>query len=497
RSSPPPAAPGSGRCARVRGRAEVRRPWAPGWTPPRWATAPGRRRSPLPRFVWATWSVRSPCTSGRPVQRAARRLQSHVAHYLIFWSIEFRSGEGPDVALGLGLDLLILRIFLNFSRHPFEAPAHHAQLLVQLRHLRRRGDAHPLERHRAQLGPSLPHGVAPLLHPGGDVDQAKPRIGLPDPPGDLLQPRLAPGVDLGEQALRPLLPAPSEAAHPRKGRTRVQGRLRSIVLHGFHPHRGVVDTAAMFRLLHGILFLFPPERAHALAAAFLRWLGRIPRLAARVRRRMHRADPRLHVRCCGLDFPSPVGVAAGFDKGDGLAAGLFALGFGAVEVGTITPRPQPGNPRPRLFRLPRQRALINRMGFNNAGAAATARRYAGLRFRPGPLGFNLGKNKDTPQEEAARDYLDAFEALKDIGDYFVVNVSSPNTPGLRALQSPEALRAILLPLVERAGRKPVFLKLAPDLADEDVDEIADLALSWGVAGLILANTTVGRPGAEG
>lgn len=253
----------------------------------------------------------------------------------------------------------------------------------------------------------------------------------------------------------------------------------------------------MFRLLHGILFLLPPERAHALAAAFLRWLGRIPRLAARVRRRMHRADPRLHVRCCGLDFPSPVGVAAGFDKGDGLAAGLFALGFGAVEVGTITPRPQPGNPRPRLFRLPRQRALINRMGFNNAGAAATARRYAGLRFRPGPLGFNLGKNKDTPQEEAARDYLDAFEALKDIGDYFVVNVSSPNTPGLRALQSPEALRAILLPLVERAGRKPVFLKLAPDLADEDVDEIADLALSWGVAGLILANTTVGRPGAEG
>lgn len=252
----------------------------------------------------------------------------------------------------------------------------------------------------------------------------------------------------------------------------------------------------MFRLLHGILFLFPPERAHALAAAFLRWLGRIPRLAARVRRRMHRADPRLHVRCCGLDFPSPVGVAAGFDKGDGLAAGLFALGFGAVEVGTITPRPQPGNPRPRLFRLPRQRALINRMGFNNAGAAATARRYAGLRFRPGPLGFNLGKNKDTPQEEAARDYLDAFEALKDIGDYFVVNVSSPNTPGLRALQSPEALRAILLPLVERAGRKPVFLKLAPDLADEDVDALADLAVEEGLSGLILANTTIARPTAE-
>lgn len=253
----------------------------------------------------------------------------------------------------------------------------------------------------------------------------------------------------------------------------------------------------MFRLLQSILFRFEPERAHRLAAAFLRWLGRVPWLAAWIRGRFHLSDPRLEVRLGGLVFPSPVGVAAGFDKGDGLAEGLFALGFGAVEVGTITPRPQAGNPRPRLFRLVRQRALINRMGFNNAGAEATARRYARLRFRPGPLGFNLGKNKDTPQEEAVLDYLKTFEALRDIGDYFVVNVSSPNTPGLRALQTPEALRTILLPLREKAGAKPVFLKLAPDLADEEVDALADLALELGIAGLILANTTIGRPTAEG
>lgn len=252
----------------------------------------------------------------------------------------------------------------------------------------------------------------------------------------------------------------------------------------------------MFRLLQSILFRFEPERAHGWAASVLRWLGRSRWLAMPLRARLHLADPRLEVRFCGLDFPSPVGVAAGFDKGDGLAEGLFALGFGFVEVGTITPRPQPGNPAPRLFRLRKQRALINRMGFNNAGMEATARRYEGLRFRPGPLGFNLGKNKDTPQEDAASDYLKTFDALRDIGDYFVVNVSSPNTPGLRALQTPEALRSILAPLKARAAEKPVLLKLAPDLMDEEVDELADLALELGIDGLILANTTIGRPGAE-
>lgn len=253
----------------------------------------------------------------------------------------------------------------------------------------------------------------------------------------------------------------------------------------------------MFRLLQRILFLFGPETAHGWAASVLRWIGRSRPRAERLRRRFFPSDRRLQVRILGLDFPSPVGVAAGFDKGDGLASGLFALGFGSVEVGTITPLPQGGNSKPRLFRLVRQRSLINRMGFNNAGAEATALRYGELAFRPGPVGINLGKNKDTPAERAWEDYLLAFERLEAVGDYFVVNVSSPNTPGLRDLQAPEALRSILVPLRERARGKPVLLKLAPDLADEAIDELAALALEVGLDGLILANTTIGRPTAEG
>ncbi len=255
----------------------------------------------------------------------------------------------------------------------------------------------------------------------------------------------------------------------------------------------------MYRLLRRFLFLLDPERVHHLAGRLLRFLSRHPALAAWTRRRSLAGDPRLRIRALGLDFPGVVGLAAGFDKGDGLAGGLFALGFGSVEVGTITPLAQAGNPKPRLFRLPRQRALINRMGFNNAGCEATAARYRALAFRPGPLGINLGKNKETPAESAADDYRIAFDALAEVGDYFVVNVSSPNTPGLRDLQAPDALRAILRPLVAEArqrGGKPILLKLAPDLADESIDELADLAAAEGLAGLILANTTIGRPGAE-
>ncbi len=255
----------------------------------------------------------------------------------------------------------------------------------------------------------------------------------------------------------------------------------------------------MYGLLRAILFRLDAERAHRLAAWFLRRLSAWPSLCAFLRRRFAVDEPRLRVTAFGLTFPSPLGLAAGFDKGEGLAAALFALGFGSVEAGTITPRPQPGNPRPRLFRLPRQRSLVNRMGFNNEGAAVAAARYGALRFRPGPLGINLGKNKDTPAERAVDDYVAAFGALADAGDYFVVNVSSPNTPGLRDLQAPEALRTILRPLVAEArarGGKPVLLKLAPDLADEDVDALSDLARDEGLAGLVLANTTVGRPTAE-
>lgn len=254
----------------------------------------------------------------------------------------------------------------------------------------------------------------------------------------------------------------------------------------------------MYPLLRRVLFRLEPERAHHLALTGLSIVARTPGLARAVHRILATDDPRLHVRAFGLDFPNPLGLAAGFDKGEGVAGGVFALGFGAVEVGTITPRPQAGNPAPRLFRLPRQRALVNRMGFNNAGASAAAKRIAAIHFRTGPLGVNLGKNKDTPAARAPDDYLAAFEATSAVGDYFVVNVSSPNTPGLRALQDPESLAAILRPLLAVAkthGKKSVLVKLAPDLADEDVDAAVDLAVELGVAGVILANTTIARPGA--
>ncbi len=261
----------------------------------------------------------------------------------------------------------------------------------------------------------------------------------------------------------------------------------------------MLNAPAVYRLLRALLFRFDAETAHRLAVTALKLLSRLPGLCALLRRRFAVDDPRLRVDAFGLSFPSPVCLAAGFDKGEGLAPGLFALGFAAIEAGTITPRAQPGTPKPRLFRLPRPRALINRMGFNNEGAEAAAARYREAGFRPGPLGLNLGKNKDTPAERAVDDYLLAFRALADCGDYFVVNVSSPNTPGLRDLQAPAALEGILRPLMDEVrarGGKPVLLKLAPDLADEDVDALADLALSLGLAGLILANTTIGRPQAE-
>lgn len=249
----------------------------------------------------------------------------------------------------------------------------------------------------------------------------------------------------------------------------------------------------MYGLARALLFLLPAETAHRIAGFALRILGRSRAIAARVRRALLPPDPRLRVRVLGAAFDSPVGVAAGFDKGEGLSAGLFALGFGSVEVGTITPRPQAGNPRPRLFRVKPSRALVNRMGFNNAGVEASLARYA-RRFRPGPLGFNLDKNRDTPPDRAANDYVTAAHALAPLADYLVVNVSSPNTPGLRDLQAPDRLRAIAEPVIEAAAGKPVLLKLAPDLAGEDVDAISDLAVSIGAAGLVLSNTTVTRAG---
>jgi len=245
--------------------------------------------------------------------------------------------------------------------------------------------------------------------------------------------------------------------------------------------------------LRKLLFRFDPERVHRWAVALLRLAGR-PALAPRLR---PRPAPSLAVRCLGLDFESPLGLAAGFDKGEGVAPGVYALGFGHVEVGTITPRPQAGNPRPRLFRLPEERALINRMGFNNEGAEACAARLAEVaRGRRYVLGINVGKNKDTPNERAADDYLACIDRLGALADYLVVNLSSPNTPGLRALQEREPLERLLGACVERARplRKPLLVKLAPDLSPEALDEAVDVAVASGAAGVIATNTTVERPG---
>jgi len=251
-----------------------------------------------------------------------------------------------------------------------------------------------------------------------------------------------------------------------------------------------------WRLLRRILFLFDAERVHRLAHWWLRLLGR----PAVVRHRPRPAAS-LRTRCLGMDFESPLGLAAGFDKGEVHAAGLFALGFGHVEIGTITPRPQAGNPRPRLFRLREHRALLNRMGFNNEGMEVCAARLAALprALRPGVLGVNVGKNKDTPNERAEEDYLACIERLHLHADYLVVNLSSPNTPGLRALQERGPLERLLGACAARARAlgRPLLVKLAPDLAPEALDEAVDVAVGAGAAGVVATNTTIQRPGPAG
>jgi dihydroorotate dehydrogenase len=194
----------------------------------------------------------------------------------------------------------------------------------------------------------------------------------------------------------------------------------------------------------------------------------------------------------GVTFPSPVGLAAGFDKDATGFRQLGALGFGFVEVGTVTPRPQPGNPRPRLFRLPADGALLNRMGFNSGGAERAGK---GLARRDATVvGVNVGKNKDTPEEQAVEDFAAATRALARQADYIAVNVSSPNTPGLRDLQAVASLRPILEAVQAQAAGRPVLVKIAPDLSDEDVDAVADLAMDLELAGIIATNTTVSRAG---
>ncbi|WP_460503462.1 quinone-dependent dihydroorotate dehydrogenase, partial [Hymenobacter agri] len=246
------------------------------------------------------------------------------------------------------------------------------------------------------------------------------------------------------------------------------------------------------------LFNLDAERAHHLVFDNLRRAARVPGARAMLRGLYDFQHPSLAREVFGLKFPNPVGLAAGFDKNAALTDELATLGFGFVEIGTVTPRPQAGNPQPRLFRLPQDEALVNRMGFNNDGAAVVAARLARRQNRQLIIGGNIGKNKDTPNEQAADDYVAGFDALAEEVDYFVVNVSSPNTPGLRQLQEKEPLIALLQRVQERnqarAVPRPLLLKIAPDLTDSQLDDILDIARETRLSGLVATNTTISRAG---
>ncbi|TFC58613.1 quinone-dependent dihydroorotate dehydrogenase [Cryobacterium sp. TMT2-15-1] len=237
-----------------------------------------------------------------------------------------------------------------------------------------------------------------------------------------------------------------------------------------------------------------PERAHHLAFTVIRALPAFG--VGRVVHRFTRPRTDLGVQTLGLRFQSPFGVAAGFDKDGEAVLGLGQLGFGHVEVGTITAVPQPGNPKPRLFRLIPDRAVVNRMGFNNAGARAARVRLAHVRSAAGRpvLGINIGKSRVTAVEDATADYLVSAALLAPLADYLVVNVSSPNTPGLRGLQGLDQLAPLLRAVKTEAGATPLLVKIAPDLADDEVTRISELVVELGLDGIIATNTTIARAG---
>ncbi len=248
-------------------------------------------------------------------------------------------------------------------------------------------------------------------------------------------------------------------------------------------------------LLLPILFFFDAEQVHHWVCEALRFVYGLPGGAFLLKKMYVYEHPSLVQEVAGLRFKNPIGLAAGFDKNAELVDEMAALGFGYVEIGTVTPRPQPGNEKPRLFRLKKDRALINRMGFNNKGAAVAA---AKLRSRKSDImvGGNIGKNKDTPNERALDDYTRCFQDLFEVVDYFVVNVSSPNTPGLGDLQEKEPLTHLLRELQKlnnyKPKPKPIFLKIAPDLTDSQLDDIVEIVQATGIAGVIATNTTIGR-----
>lgn len=257
----------------------------------------------------------------------------------------------------------------------------------------------------------------------------------------------------------------------------------------------------MYKTLRPLIYQLTPEQAHTVTIRLLGLAGSIPPAAAVLRAffRSRIAGPR--VQAFGLDFPNPLGMAAGYDKDGHGWRGLACLGFGHIEVGTVTPKPQPGNPQPRLYRLVEDRAVINRMGFNNHGAKNLARRLQGRRPKDLVLGVNIGKNKVTPNEEAAQDYLSLLRTFAPLADFLAVNVSSPNTPGLRSLQTRDALEGLLSPLAAEKQAQaanlgkavPVLVKLAPDLSEEELDGSLEAVLNCQMDGVIINNTTISRP----
>ncbi|HEX8269060.1 MAG TPA: quinone-dependent dihydroorotate dehydrogenase [Flavobacterium sp.] len=249
-------------------------------------------------------------------------------------------------------------------------------------------------------------------------------------------------------------------------------------------------------LIRPLLFMFDPEEVHYFTFSMIRAISKIPGISKLIRSMYVVNDKRLETVVCGLTFKNPVGLAAGFDKDAKLYRELTNFGFGSIEIGTLTPVQQEGNPKKRLFRLPEDSALINRMGFNNGGVLEAVER---LKKNNGVLiGGNIGKNKSTPNENAASDYETCFDALYEHVDYFVVNVSSPNTPNLRALQDKEPLTQLLQTLqnknLQKREQKPIFLKIAPDLTNEQLLDIIDIVSETKIAGVIATNTTISREG---
>jgi dihydroorotate dehydrogenase len=255
----------------------------------------------------------------------------------------------------------------------------------------------------------------------------------------------------------------------------------------------------MYSIIKSILFLFSPEKAHHITARAMRIVLLIPGVKSIWKTLFCLEDKRLEKTVFGIKFPNPVGLAAGFDKDAKMFEDLAFCGFGFIEIGTLTPKPQPGNPQPRLFRLIKDEAIINRMGFNNEGVDAAVRRLKNRKTKT-IIGGNIGKNKLTENEDATNDYLLNFHALFNYVDYFVVNVSSPNTPGLRDLQEKEPLKQLLLALMKenklKASSKPILLKIAPDLTDSQLDDIIEIVNETQIDGVIATNTTISRGGLQ-